>query len=157
MPRPQKHRKVNEPPLFTEFKPMRVAMRYIDTVFMTIDEYEALRLADFEGMSHEEAAEEMEISRPTFTRLLDSAHKKLAQMLVQGKRLVIEGGNVSFRYHIVKCANCGHMFRITPGQQIDQCPSCGSNNLIHFGLPGGGPGKGHGRGRGMGRGRRWNY
>ena len=149
MPRPPKNRRVNEPPLFTEFKPMGVAPGMLDTVVMTIDEYEALRLADYEGMSHEQAAEQMEISRPTFTRLLDSAHKKLAQMLVQGKRLIIEGGNVSFRYELVKCYDCGHMFRIMPGQILDACPVCGSKQLIHLSMP---PGRGFGRGRGKGRG-----
>ncbi len=154
MPRPPKHRKVNEPPLFTEFKPMGVAGRFVDTVVMSIDEYEALRLADFEGLSHEQAAEEMEISRPTFSRLLDSAHRKVAQMIVQGKRLVIEGGNVDYRFHLVRCAGCGHIFRISPGQTVEKCPVCGSENLIHIGLPPG-PGFGHGFGRGKGRGRRF--
>ena len=153
MPRPKKSRLVNEPPIFTEFKPVGIGGRFIDTITLTIDEYEALRLADFEGMSHEQAAEEMNISRPTFTRLLDSAHQKIAQMLVQGKRLVIEGGNVDFRFSIVRCANCGQMFRIPFGQSLDACPNCGSTNLIYLGHP---PFKGrhgmwHGKGRGRGR------
>ncbi len=157
MPRPQKNRMVHQPPVFTQFKPVGIGARFMEDVILTIDEYEALRLADYEGMTHEQAAEEMQISRPTFTRLLDSAHSKLAKFLVEGKQLLIEGGNVDFRYNIVKCLDCGLMFRIPAGETIDKCPNCGSTNLVYLGLPQGrgrgGKGPGYGRGRG-GRGRR---
>lgn len=65
-------------------------------VVLTLDELEALRLADFEGLYQEEAARRMGISRPTFGRILENAHRKVAEALILGKSLRIEGGPV---YH----------------------------------------------------------
>jgi len=67
MARPQKDRMIKEPPLFSQFKPMGAPGRMLETISMSLDEYEAFRLSDYLGMSQEEAADEMEISRPTFT------------------------------------------------------------------------------------------
>ncbi len=155
MARPEKSRNIHEPPLYTEFRPVGMG-GMMGAIIMSIDEYEAIRLSDLEGMTHEQAAEEMGISRPTFTRLLDSAHKKLADMLVNGKRLIIEGGNVNFRFMIMRCADCGHMFRIRTDQIPELCPMCGSKNLIMMAPPfgGGRHRRGHGHRR-HGRGGSW--
>jgi len=61
---------------------------------MSLDEFEALRLADLEGLYQEQAALRMNVSRPTFGRIIDSAHRKVAEVLVHGKALRIEGGPV---------------------------------------------------------------
>ena len=61
---------------------------------MTLDEFEAIRLADLEGLYQEQAAETMSVSRPTFSRIVESAHRKIADVLVHGKALRIEGGPV---------------------------------------------------------------
>ena len=61
---------------------------------MTLDEFEAMRLADLDGRYQEQAAEQMNVSRPTFSRIIDSAHRKMADALVHGKALRIEGGPV---------------------------------------------------------------
>jgi len=61
---------------------------------MTLDEFEAIRLADLDGLYQEKAAEQMNVSRPTFSRIVESAHRKLADALVHGKALVIGGGVV---------------------------------------------------------------
>ena len=61
---------------------------------MTLDEFEAMRLGDLDGLHHEEAAKQMSVSRPTFSRIMDSAHRKLADAIVHGKALRIEGGPV---------------------------------------------------------------
>ncbi len=61
---------------------------------MTLDEFEAMRLGDLEGLYQEAAAEQMKVSRPTFSRIIDSAHRKVADALVHGKALRIEGGPV---------------------------------------------------------------
>lgn len=66
----------------------------LDEVVMTLDEFEALRLADLEKLYHERAAAQMHVSRPTFSRIIDSAHTKIADALVHGKALRIEGGPV---------------------------------------------------------------
>jgi predicted Zn-ribbon and HTH transcriptional regulator len=92
------------------------------------------------GMDHAEASDEMEISRSTFTRLIEQARKKTAQFLVEGKELFIEGGNVHFRGNIIRCQDCGHMFNIKINALVSKCPECESGNLIN--LAGG---FGHGR------------
>lgn len=69
-------------------------MRDLEEVEMTLDEFEAMRLADLSGMYQEKAAEEMGVSRPTFSRIIDAAHQKVADALVHGKALRIGGGSV---------------------------------------------------------------
>ncbi|MFC2151052.1 DUF134 domain-containing protein [Bacteroidota bacterium] len=132
MSRPEKERIVHKPPLFSEFKPIGVAGRLLDQIQLSIDEYEALRLADYEGFSQEDAAEEMEISRPTFSRLIEKARKKVADFIIQGKLLTIEGGNIHFRNNIIRCHDCGHMFNTNFGESFTECPECHSKNLINL-------------------------
>ncbi|MEN8191372.1 MAG: DUF134 domain-containing protein [Bacteroidota bacterium] len=132
MPRPQKERMVHKPPLFTEFKPIGIARKYLQQTSLSLDEYEALRLADFEGLSHNEASDEMEISRSTFTRLIEQARKKLANFIVKGGSLMIEGGNIHFRNNIIKCLECGYMFNIDINTKFSQCPECNSINLLNL-------------------------
>lgn len=132
MPRPKNNRIVHEPPVFTEFKPIGVKAMTLDLVRLTLDELEAIRLADFMGLSQEEAAEEMEISRPTFTRLIEEARKKMADFILNGKLLNVDGGNIHFRNNIIKCQNCGQMFRTRFDEEISECPSCHSNNLLNL-------------------------
>jgi predicted DNA-binding protein (UPF0251 family) len=69
-------------------------VRELEEVVMTLDEFEAMRLADLDGLYQEEAAEQMNVSRPTFSRIIDSAHRKIADALVHGKALRIKGGPV---------------------------------------------------------------
>jgi predicted DNA-binding protein (UPF0251 family) len=140
MARPQDNRIVHEPPLFSEFKPLGIKGQDLEQVLLTLDEYEAFRLADFNGLSHATAADEMEISRSTFTRLIEKARKKIADFMISGKLLTIEGGTVHFRNNIIRCQSCGHMFRTNIGITITECPACHSRHLIN--LAGG---FGHGR------------
>lgn len=107
-------------------------MKFIEEIKLSLDEYEALRLSDYNGLSQEEAAEEMEISRPTFTRLIEIARKKIADFIINGKMLTIEGGNIHFRKNIIKCDNCGYMFKINFGTKFVKCPECSSNRLINL-------------------------
>jgi predicted DNA-binding protein (UPF0251 family) len=69
-------------------------MPALEVIAMTLDEFEAIRLADLGGLYQEEAAEKMGVSRPTFSRIVESAHRKVADALVHGKALRIEGGPV---------------------------------------------------------------
>lgn len=131
MPRPKNNRIVHEPPLFTEFKPAGVPGKTLQQIVLTLDEYEAVRLADYLGMSHEEAADEMEISRSTFSRLVEKARKKIAEFIFAGKLLTIDGGNIHFRNNIFRCLDCGHMFRINIDSPITECPVCHSKNLLN--------------------------
>jgi len=132
MPRPQSDRIVHEPPLFSNFKPIGIRGQNMGRILLTLDEFEAFRLADQVGMSHATAADEMEISRSTFTRLIEKARKKIANFLIQGKILTIEGGSIHFRNNILKCQSCGHMFKTNMKNTITECPACHSGNLINL-------------------------
>ncbi len=132
MARTEKNRIVGEPPLFNAFKPIGVKGPDLTKVYLTLDEYEAVRLADEIGLSHAEAADEMEISRSTFTRLIDRARKKIADFIIYGKMLMIEGGNVHFRKNILRCMDCGQMFKTNFDGDLTACPACESNKLMNF-------------------------
>jgi predicted DNA-binding protein (UPF0251 family) len=80
-------------PGFTYFKPAGVRMRELDDSVISVDEYEAIRLKDLEGLEQEEAAQKMNISQPTLHRLLLSARKKITDAIVNGKAIKIQGGN----------------------------------------------------------------
>ena len=140
MARTKKQRIVDSPPLYSSYKPAGVMRSALQPLPLALDEYESIRLADFMGLDHAEAAEEMEISRSTFSRLIERARQKLAAFLVEGKELYIEGGNVHFRGNIIRCLDCGHMFNINIEADISLCPKCSSKKLLN--LAGG---FGHGR------------
>jgi predicted DNA-binding protein (UPF0251 family) len=94
MPRPRHCRRVGHLPRVTFYKPSGVPLSILQHIALTVDELEAVRLADFEGLYQEQAAEKMNVSRQTFGRIIESAHKKIADALVNGKALSIEGGIV---------------------------------------------------------------
>jgi predicted DNA-binding protein (UPF0251 family) len=93
MPRPRLCRRVWFEPNTTYFKPAGIPVRKLEEVVLTVDEFEAIRLKDLEGLEQEEAAKKMNISQPTFFRLLDSARKKISDAIINGKAIKIEGGN----------------------------------------------------------------
>ncbi len=132
MPRPQFNRIVHEPPLYSDFKPIGVRGHDLEQIILTLDEFEAFRLADQLGLSHALAADEMEISRSTFSRLIEKARKKIADFIILGRTLTIEGGTVHFRVNIIQCKDCGHMFNINFKQNINDCPSCHSTKIINM-------------------------
>jgi len=81
-------------PVVTVFKPQGVPLTELRSLVLSVDGLEALRLADVEGLDHDGAARCMNVSRPTFTRLLNEAHQVVAQALVRGWALEIDGGAV---------------------------------------------------------------
>jgi len=94
MPRPCRLRLIDSTPPAAMFKPAGIPARDLQWVWLTLDEYEALRLADFLGLDQQQAAERMGVSRPTVGRLLERARHKTAQALSEGCALLIEGGPV---------------------------------------------------------------
>lgn len=92
MPRPRLCRRVGFMPNVTYFKPAGIRLRELAEVILTVDEFEAVRLKDLEEMDQEKAAKKMKISQPTFHRLVISARKKIADAIVNGKAIRIEGG-----------------------------------------------------------------
>ena len=96
---------------------------------MSLDELEALRLADQEGLTQDEAAVQMTISRSTFSRLVESARRKSAEFLLEGRRLVIGGGPVHFRCNRLKCRECGRVLPAAFDGGPAVCDRCGSTDL----------------------------
>ena len=80
------------PPLMEGFKPFGIQDRQIEKVILLFEEYEAIRLCDYENLTQEEAAERMHISRPTFNRLYNHARYTIAKALVEGRMILIQGG-----------------------------------------------------------------
>ncbi len=140
MPRPQKKRIVHRPPVHTGFKPTGIRAGFLQALPLALDELEAIRLADYAGLDHAESALEMEISRSTFSRLVERARHKVAEFLIEGRHLQIEGGEIHFQRNLIRCRECGHMLNININSDQTTCPSCGSKDLID--LAGG---FGHGR------------
>ena len=97
MTRPKKYRCVRCRPDSTYFKPRAIPLTELEEVAVSMDELEALRLADYEGLYHEDAAGRMEISRQTFGRILSEARRKVAECLVKGKALKIEANREQYR------------------------------------------------------------
>ena len=130
MARPKSNRIVQTPPLYSEFKPLGVRRSELRTISLSLDEYEAIRLADNLGLSHLEASKEMDISRSTFSRLIDGARNKMAAFLIKGLFLQIEGGNIHFESDFIKCNNCGALYSISFDDHITECSKCKSTDLI---------------------------
>jgi predicted DNA-binding protein (UPF0251 family) len=103
-------------------------MTELEEVALSIDELEALRLADLEGLYHDGAAERMGVSRATFGRIVETARRKVAEALVEGKALKIGGGVVAWAgMRHFNCESCRHDWWLPFGTGRPQaCPSCGS-------------------------------
>lgn len=145
MPKPRKERRVDALPKVAYFKPQGVPLNGMEIVALAVEEYEAIRLADLEGLNHDAAAVRMDVSRPTFTRLLAEAHRKLADAIVHGKAVRIEGGTYAIRANRFVCPTCETAWEGESEEKVHACPRCGGD-AIHASE--------HGRGRGNGRGRR---
>ncbi|MCK4420410.1 DUF134 domain-containing protein [candidate division WOR-3 bacterium] len=129
MGRPHIKRRVDHPPAWWHFMPDNRCSE--GKVILQLDEYEAVRLSDYLGLSHSGAAEKMGVSRSTFTRLIRKAHKKIGEAISLGKEILIIGGNVRFQRDILCCQSCGSIITylyetLPPGG----CPQCGSNSLL---------------------------
>lgn len=130
MPRPPKCRRVAYLPGVTAFSPVGVPEDELDEVVLSVEELEAIRLKDVEGLDQELGSREMGISRPTFQRILSTARAKVADALVNGKVIRIEGGVYSFAGGRRRCRHCGKEFDAPTddfaGNEADRsCPGCG--------------------------------
>jgi uncharacterized protein len=107
MPRPKCQRKISSLPGVTYFKPRGIPLCELTESVLSFDELEAIRLTDLEGLYQEQAAAKMGISRQTFGRIIESAHKTVADALINGKALKIEGGNIIVKKQGKRCRYCG--------------------------------------------------
>ena len=133
MPRKPKSRKICQPPTMMGFKPFGIPADVIDFVELFYEEFESLRLVNYEGKSQEEAADIMEVSRPTLTRIYNSALKKLAEALIEGKAIKIEGGNYKFQNDWHRCKNCYKLFDdIKKHKPCKGCTQYNEHELINL-------------------------
>jgi len=133
MPRPRRCRRVMFGPNVDYFKPRGINLSILETVDLNVEELEAIRLHDHENKEQVECAKKMNVSQPTFHRILLQARKKIADALVKGKAIKIHGGAYKM-----------------PGN--DGTGPAGQGPMTGRGLRGAGQGAGRGQGRGMGRG-----
>lgn len=132
MGRPQKSRIVACNPGASYFKPRGVPLREIEEVRLTIDQMEAIRLADLEGLSQEEAGGKMGVSRATFGRIVQQARRIVAEALVHGKAILMEGGNYELSHAKPQfgCRVCNYVWDKGCGTgKPEQCPSCGKSDV----------------------------
>ncbi len=130
MARPRLCRRVRFGPKHTYFKPRGVGVKFLEEVALGVDELEAVRLVDFEEKGQQEAADIMNVSQPTLHRTLKKARKKIADALVSGKALRIEGGDYVMMQRKFTCYECGHEWELPYGTgRPAVCPTCGSENL----------------------------
>ncbi len=133
MSRPKCCRIINGTPLCSIFKPAGVPVSTLEEVVLAMDEFEAIRLADREGLYHEEAARRMNISRQTFGRTLEAARFKVARALTEGLAMRIEGDHIakSLQYTF-QCRQCLQVWKMPcgTGKEHAECPACKSRDMI---------------------------
>ncbi|MEG1049210.1 MAG: DUF134 domain-containing protein [Oscillospiraceae bacterium] len=118
MARPIKLRRICEMPNISEFAPTKKSKTPIETVTLAVEEYEVIRLIDYLGFTQEECAAQMNVARTTVQAIYDGSRKKLADVLINGKKLSIAGGNYDVCVHSKKC--CGKSCKNRKCQQ-DTC------------------------------------
>ena len=128
MSRTQKNRNIQRAPSYSGFKPFGTQKNNKSAVKLGFEEYEAMKLCDYDDLKHEEAAKIMKVSRPTFTRIYQNARKKLAKALVEASMICIEGGNVVIGLAWYHCSECEISFSIIAGNE-KRCPLCGNTDL----------------------------
>jgi uncharacterized protein len=133
MVRPRACRCVGYLPDVVYFKPRGIPMLELEEICLLVEELEALRLKDAEGLDQEECGRMMNISQPTFHRVLGSARKKVAEALIQGKAIRIEGGDFEMAQRKFSCRSCGHSWEVpfcTGQRGINMaCPKCESRDI----------------------------
>ncbi len=147
MGRRQLWRRVSSVPLVTYFKPSGLPLTDLQEARLLVEEAEAIRLKDLEELEQEECAQEMNVSRSTFSRVLDSARQKIADALLNGKAIRIEGGNYEMAERRFRCIS-GHEWDV-PFERLvttppEVCPECDTPSIMPLFPPGLGRG-GHGR------------
>jgi len=126
LPRPKCCRNIGLMPEKNYFSPKGVKVSLDDEVQLSLDEFEAFRLAHYEGMYQEKAAAMMNVSRPTFGRIIESAQNKIADFLVNGKALKITGGEIFvINSNLNPCENCKRPSELCDrSKEGKRCPYC---------------------------------
>lgn len=113
MARPEKNRRISQPPKMKGFKPFGIPRCKLEAVNLSFEEYECIRLVNYEMLQQKEAAVLMNVSRPTLTRLYNKALKTITKALIEGKVIEIAGGNYEFSQDWYRCKRC---FKLVEGE-----------------------------------------
>ncbi|HHU50160.1 MAG: DUF134 domain-containing protein [Caldicoprobacterales bacterium] len=130
MARPVKCRRVEFFPEDNYFIPLGKRKCEVEETTLKVEELEAMRLKDIEGLNQQECAERMQVSRQTFQNIIDSARNKVALALTQGNAIHIRGGNYTLGSCKFKCLDCGEEYSTNYDKDRYICPSCGSKRTI---------------------------
>jgi predicted DNA-binding protein (UPF0251 family) len=129
MPRRRRLRKIVAPPEFKGYKPYGTNKIDESPIELLYEEYEAIKLADYDLMNHKEASELMGISRPTFARIYESARRKIAQAFVETKEIITVFGNSWMDESWFNCDDCHARFTIPKTLKQEICPMCSSTSI----------------------------
>ena len=133
MARPLKSRKICHPPTMRGFMPFGLPACEIETLQLTFEEYESIKLVNYEMLMQEQAAEQMNVSRPTFTRIYNKALKTITKAFVEGKSIVISGGNFQFEKEWFRCKKCHKLIEgIDNHIKCEGCNMFGSDELVRL-------------------------
>ncbi len=128
-------RKVSNPPVIKGFNPYgpELGKQKLEPINLLYEEYEAIRLSDYEMLNHYQASVMMGVSRPTFTRIYASALQKIAKAFVEGRQISIKGGKVYFDSDWYHCKRCSCYFNNPKKEKpVNNCPLCGSQQVYRF-------------------------
>ena len=133
MARPEKCRKICNPPKMKGYRPFGMPACSIGSIFLKFEEYESIRLVNYEILSQDASAVMMNISRPTFTRIYNRALKQVAKSFVECKALVIEGGNYEFDKEWYRCTKCHRLIEGLENHfKCENCSVFGEDELIRL-------------------------
>lgn len=130
MARPTKFRKVDFFPRNAYFVPLGKEKCNLEETVLKVEELQAMRLKDMEGLTQEECAAKMQISRQTFQNIIDSARKKVTIALSNGNAIKINGGDYTTNFCKFKCFGCGNIYEIKYEQDRYNCPNCGDKRVV---------------------------
>lgn len=128
MPRKKRDRRLLAPPAIKGLSVYGPRNRS-EQIMLFFEEYESIKLLDYDNLTQEEAAVCMNVSRPTLTRIYESARNKVARSMVEGKDLMIRGGNFQFDDNWFYCNTCQARFNVFEDAE-KVCPVCGSKDII---------------------------
>jgi len=132
--RPVKWRRIDNIPTVYQFNPSDQNSATGENI-LKLEELEAIRLKDLEGLEQADCAKQMEVSRPTFQRILLSAREKIADSLIHGKSIRIDGGHYTRNICPIRCLDCGREWVESlesiekETEVVTKCPKCHSEKL----------------------------
>lgn len=129
MPRKKRSRRIQVPPVIKGMSVFGVRGRKSNEVYLRLEEYEAIRLLDYQNLTQEEAAVHMDVSRPTLTRIYEEARNKVATAFVEGRDILFKGGDIYFDKNWFKCNSCKASFNHYTKNNVT-CPICNAPNPI---------------------------